>query len=361
MKKIKFIPTILILVFLPFFLFAKEVNENRWCPISGLEFSKNLKTSLYTNLHNGLQRQYCSLYSLVKDYNDYGIDFSSIKVFDNVTKKHLNTTKLYFVYGSLIRGAVYNKAFFAFSTLGIAKSFQDQYGGEVLDFKQSFEKAKKDYKKVDEYQNNVKQKLFYPQGKRIFTALCKQNIDVTDYLEINELKADIVNLKFCKKMDESHLHAVSNYLWLNTYKVLTDTLKVGEKERCPVCAMFVAKYPKWVAQIFYKKDGKTVHLSFDGVKDMMKFYFNPKKWGYPDLNYNKFEKVMVTDYYSTSAINAKDAFFVIGSDTYGPMGHELIPFKTEKEADTFKRDHLGTKIVSFNQIIEEEVYKLDEL
>ena len=39
--------------------------------------------------------------------------------------------------------------------------------------------------------------------------------------------------------------------------------------------MFVYKYPRWVAQIHI--DNKT-HLSFDGVKDMMKYYFEPKRF-----------------------------------------------------------------------------------
>ncbi len=40
--------------------------------------------------------------------------------------------------------------------------------------------------------------------------------------------------------------------------------------------MFVYKYPKWITQIVYK-DGN--RLSFDGVKDMMKFYFNRTQYG----------------------------------------------------------------------------------
>ena len=30
---------------------------------------------------------------------------------------------------------------------------------------------------------------------------------------------------------------------------------------------------------------------------------------------------------------AKEAFFVIGSDVYGPMGHELIPFASKADAE----------------------------
>jgi nitrous oxide reductase accessory protein NosL len=41
------------------------------------------------------------------------------------------------------------------------------------------------------------------------------------------------------------------------------------------------------------------------------------------------------------------------------MGNELIPFGLEEDAKTFKSDHFGTKIIKFNDIKEDEVYKLD--
>ncbi len=35
--------------------------------------------------------------------------------------------------------------------------------------------------------------------------------------------------------------------------------------------------------------------------------------------------IAVTDYYNLQKIDAKQAFYVIGADVYGPMGHEFIP------------------------------------
>jgi nitrous oxide reductase accessory protein NosL len=52
-------------------------------------------------------------------------------------------------------------------------------------------------------------------------------------------------------------------------------VKPGPKDKCPVCGMFVAKYPDWVAAFVFR-DGSTVF--FDGVKDMMKYYFNLAKY-----------------------------------------------------------------------------------
>ena len=51
--------------------------------------------------------------------------------------------------------------------------------------------------------------------------------------------------------------------------------KPSKQDKCPVCGMFVSKYPDWIAEVVYK-DGKTVF--FDGPKDMFKYYFNLKKY-----------------------------------------------------------------------------------
>ena len=51
-------------------------------------------------------------------------------------------------------------------------------------------------------------------------------------------------------------------------------LKPSPKDKCPVCGMFVAKYPDWVGEIIFK-DGSAAF--FDGAKDLFKYYFNLKK------------------------------------------------------------------------------------
>ena len=114
-------------------------------------------------------------------------------------------------------------------------------------------------------------------------------------------------------------------------------IDVPKDAKCPVCGMFVAKNPQWAAMI--DDNGKSFY--FDGVKDMMKYIFAQKK---------SFDKVFVTDYYKLNKLEAKEAFYVIGSNVNGPMGSELIPFATESEAFTFSRDHNGKAVLSFNDI-----------
>jgi copper chaperone NosL len=132
--------------------------------------------------------------------------------------------------------------------------------------------------------------------------------------------------------------------------------KITPADKCPVCGMFVAKYPDFIAQIVFK-DGS--HAFFDGVKDMMKFYFNPQKY-MPSKTQADIAHILVTDYYSMKLINGLQAFYVIGSDVYGPMGKELMPFKDEAAAKEFKADHKGTAILSFKDINPEIIKTLDQ-
>jgi copper chaperone NosL len=53
------------------------------------------------------------------------------------------------------------------------------------------------------------------------------------------------------------------------------------------------------------------------------------------------------------------AFYVLGSDAYGPMGRELIPFEKETEAREFLKDHKGKNILRFRDITYSIVKGLD--
>lgn len=214
---------------------------------------------------------------------------------------------------------------------------------------------------ADNYNKDYLEKKIYPMGKKIFQNRCKQDIEFSKYKNINELKADIGNKKICKVSKDKHVEALALYIWdikrLKKSNSKAYIIKLQKNEKCPVCGMFTYKYPKWAAQIFYEDKH---HYSFDGVKDMMKFYFNPMNFGnYSNYKSKNISKILVTDYYSQKAMDATKAYYVIGSDIYGPMGDELIPFKKLEEAKTFKMDHKGKKILHFNEISEDEIYKLD--
>ncbi len=120
---------------------------------------------------------------------------------------------------------------------------------------------------------------------------------------------------------------------------------IDEKTRCPVCGMFVVKYKLWWSQLTLS-DG-TVH-TFDGVKDMMAYYFTPATYGAPAQT--QITKVAVKDYYTQEWLDGEKALYVVGSDVLGPMGHELIPFINRPAAESFLKDHKGKEILTFDEI-----------
>ena len=132
-------------------------------------------------------------------------------------------------------------------------------------------------------------------------------------------------------------------------------LSPSVRDKCPVCGMFVAKYPDWVAQVRFK-DQQTVF--FDGAKDFFKYYFKIKSY-HPRRSAADVGAIYVTDYYTVRFIDAAAAFFVAGSDVYGPMGRELIGFSSAETAAEFMRDHRGREILRFETVSLELLRSLD--
>lgn len=120
-----------------------------------------------------------------------------------------------------------------------------------------------------------------------------------------------------------------------------DLPKPGERDLCPVCGMFVAKYPYWIATVVFR-DGKVEH--FDGAKDLWKYLLDLPRWA-PGRAREDIVKIGVTGYYDGTPIDATRAVYVVGSDVYGPMGHELVPHPDEADAKEFLADHKGRRLL----------------
>ncbi|MEA2098661.1 MAG: nitrous oxide reductase accessory protein NosL [Campylobacterota bacterium] len=334
-------------------VFTQSGKHKHWCPICGMDIKTFYKTSHTSKLHNHKDRQYCSIRCLAVDMQEYKIDLESIKVVDASTQKFILAKDAFYVVGSKVKGTMTKVSKLAFAQKESAENFIKKYKGKIVDFDIALSMAKESLKSDIAMVMKKKEKKIYPMGKNIFQKMCKENIDLNNYIEINQLKADIKSRLLCKPLNKNQFQALALYLWevkrFGDLDNISGTIKVTKDEKCPICGMFVYKYPRWAGQIFYDEK----HYSFDGVKDLMKYYFlNEHKKG--------ISKILVTDYYSQKAIDATKSYYVIGSDIYGPMGDELIPFINKDDAKTFYMDHKGKKILLFNDITEKEVYKLDE-
>lgn len=335
-----------------------------WCPVCGMKLSMFYKTSHASTLKmNGRKRQYCSIRCLAVDMEEYGINEKDIRVVDAKTQKLIDVSRAYYVVKSSVPGTMSMVSKIAYRNKGDAQEHVKKYGGEIVDFKTALSMAKGSLKADRQMTRKKKEKKIYGMGKKIFKKKCSKSIDPTEYIEINELK-DAMAKGLCKPLKEKQLQMAALYLWEVKRSAamgeVEGKVEVQPHEKCPVCGMFTYKYPRWAAQIFYKSGGKEHHYSFDGVKDLIKFYFNPMRWGnYETSKRENITKILVTDYYTQKGIDGYKAYYVARSDIYGPMGHELIPFADLEDAKEFKKDHYGKKILTFSEITRELAYQLD--
>ena len=130
----------------------------------------------------------------------------------------------------------------------------------------------------------------------------------------------------------------------------------GPGDKCPVCGMFVTRYPAWVAGLTFA-DGSRAW--FDGAKDLFKYLAEPGRWT-PGRARADVRATFVTEYYDLVQVDARAAFYVLGSDTAGPMGEELVPLATKADAEEFMKDHRGRRVVRFDDVTAELLRTLDD-
>jgi len=120
---------------------------------------------------------------------------------------------------------------------------------------------------------------------------------------------------------------------------------IAEAERCPVCGMYPAKYPKWHSQIVFRN---SEHTSFDSAAEMFRFLNNMKKYDDKHVAAD-IAKIFVPAYNTGDWLDAKQAFYVAGSKARGPMGSDFPAFAKREDANRFIQKGCGS-VLGFEQI-----------
>ncbi len=126
-------------------------------------------------------------------------------------------------------------------------------------------------------------------------------------------------------------------------------IHIGKDDRCPVCAMKVARYPNFACTMDLK-DGQK--FSFCATGCLI------RSWFYPEI-FLKAQKadirhVWVQDYFTGKKIDGLSAFWVAGSDVIGPMGPALVPLKSKSDIEVFKRRHGGDMVFDLSELTVEK-------
>ncbi len=327
---------LLLLLLSTLFLFAFDKAMpnpeliQKWCSVCGMDLAKFYKTSHLVLLKDGKKLQFCSMHCLAERYPHIKEKIAQIFVVDAKSGKFIPVQKAYYVVGSDVAGTMSMQSKIAFASLQDAKAFQKEHGGKIVRFDKAFAMQRQMLAKERERIVH-KQRKMAMMGKVLYKKRCKEVKG--DFDTIADLKEYIVHNHLCGNLKGKRLQAVALYLWQKSHK---RRIEVPKDAKCPVCGMFIAKHPRWAAMIV---DERGKRLYFDGVKDMMRY-----------LQSHSFKRAYVSDYYSGEAIDARRAYYVLGSDVHGPMGKELIPFKSLKDAKSFLIDHKGKKILRFKEI-----------
>ena len=125
---------------------------------------------------------------------------------------------------------------------------------------------------------------------------------------------------------------------------LPDGSKLDLTASCPVCNMKLEDSKLGVAAVVFK-DGKVV--GFDTAGDMFRYVFAPDRSSFDAAN---IKNVFVTEHGTKKFIDAKHAFFVVGSDVQGSMGVEVVPFSKKEDADKFSSDHKGKRVAAYAEV-----------
>lgn len=317
-------------------------DTKRYCPSCGMDLVKFYRTS-YALKKGDHTYQYCSLHCLIEANPD--TDLIHAKVVDQKSLKFINAHDAYYVVGSTKPGTMTTNSKYAFGLKEDATAFAKAYGGKILNFHEVLKIATADLKN-DRMMIHKKRTMASKKGSMMYAKLCN-NAPMPEFDSYAKAKAHLMTSHACGKLKDKQAQAIAIYLIDKTAITTAKAIEVPKDAKCPVCGMFVSKYPKWAAKIT-TKTGKTYY--FDGVKDLMKYYFKTQE---------QLDAILVTNYYTITSLPAKSAFYVLGSNVYGPMGHELIAFATKAEAEQFKQDHFGTKVLSFKAITPAIVHELD--
>ena len=117
---------------------------------------------------------------------------------------------------------------------------------------------------------------------------------------------------------------------------------------CPVCHMKVRASEPWTAEIYYTNRTK---MMFESPGDMLAFYTSPKGYQVDEAYKDRanIERIVVKDYQSKQATDARQAVFVYKSKITGPMGADFLPFATRTDAEAFVAAN-GGSLLSLNEV-----------
>jgi copper chaperone NosL len=134
-------------------------------------------------------------------------------------------------------------------------------------------------------------------------------------------------------------------------QMLHKAVAMESADECHLCGMLITRFDGPKGEVFRKETGEQV-FKFCSTRDMFSYYLDPEnKRNVAQMMVHDMSKMPwgsegIDDKYF---IDAKTAWYVIGSEKTGAMGDTLASFSKQNDAQAFATE-FGGKVISFADI-----------
>jgi len=140
-------------------------------------------------------------------------------------------------------------------------------------------------------------------------------------------------------------------------ETIHQAVAMESSDECHLCGMLITHFDGPKGEVFRKEQGDTV-FKFCSTRDMFSYYLDPE-------NKRNVSQMLVHDmskmpWGSNSIddkhfIDAKIAWFVVGSEKTGAMGKTLASFSLETDAQAFAKE-FGGKVLQFKDVDQDALW-----
>ncbi|PKI17725.1 nitrous oxide reductase accessory protein NosL [Colwellia sp. 12G3] len=139
--------------------------------------------------------------------------------------------------------------------------------------------------------------------------------------------------------------------------VIHKAVAMESSDECHLCGMLITHFDGPKGEVFRKEQGDKV-FKFCSTRDMFSYYLDPE-------NTRNISQMLVHDMSKmpwgsnsiddTYFIDAKNAWYVVGSEKTGAMGKTLASFSLQTDAQAFATEFGGT-VLSFKEVNQDSLW-----
>ena len=134
----------------------------------------------------------------------------------------------------------------------------------------------------------------------------------------------------------------------NDEHITRQPVAIENYDECHLCGMIILNYPGPKGQLY--EHGSTEIRKFCSNRDMFAYLLDPEhQHNIQQVFVHNTSKISPDSSNNDAFIDARQAWFVVGSQYKGAMGHALLSFADEKDAESFAKQY-GGQSYRFDQI-----------